>query len=60
MITKAELKLVEALVEEPEGNVVDTSGGTCSKCGCTDERACIGGCAWVAERLCSSCQDADG
>jgi hypothetical protein len=29
---------------------------TCSKCGCTDEGACPGGCYFVAPNLCSRCQ----
>jgi ParB family chromosome partitioning protein len=28
---------------------------TCRVCGCTDERACDGGCSWIAADLCSSC-----
>lgn len=30
---------------------------TCRNCGCTDDRACFGGCAWVSETedLCTSC-----
>jgi len=28
---------------------------TCQVCGCTDERACPGGCYWIAEELCSNC-----
>lgn len=28
---------------------------TCAECGCTDERACIGGCYWSAPALCSAC-----
>jgi hypothetical protein len=28
---------------------------SCRICGCTDDRACPGGCAWVAEDLCSAC-----
>ncbi len=27
----------------------------CSDCGCTDDHACPGGCAWAAPSLCSSC-----
>ena len=27
----------------------------CRKCGCTELRACPGGCYWVAEDLCSRC-----
>lgn len=34
---------------------------TCHVCGCTDERACFGGCWWAndedAPDLCSSCAD---
>lgn len=28
---------------------------SCRFCGCTDARACPGGCSWVGERLCSAC-----
>lgn len=28
---------------------------TCSGCGCTDARACRGGCSWVAPTRCSAC-----
>lgn len=46
------------LREEPEhlatfGDVGE--GGICRDCGCTDERACPGGCWWVADDLCSTC-----
>ena len=27
----------------------------CRFCGCTELRACLGGCAWVADNLCSAC-----
>jgi len=27
----------------------------CIVCGCTDNHACIGGCYWIAEDLCSNC-----
>lgn len=27
----------------------------CRQCGCTDDRACEGGCYWVEEDLCSAC-----
>jgi hypothetical protein len=27
----------------------------CRVCGCTDTRACEGGCSWAEEDLCSSC-----
>lgn len=29
----------------------------CRVCGCTDDRACPGGCWWVSWDLCSSCRD---
>lgn len=32
------------------------AGGYCRICGCTEHLACEGGCSWVAEGLCSSCQ----
>jgi hypothetical protein len=28
---------------------------TCKVCGCTDTRACEGGCWWVGPELCSRC-----
>lgn len=28
----------------------------CVVCGCTDERACPGGCSWVVSGLCTSCR----
>lgn len=28
---------------------------TCRQCGCAEDRACEGGCMWVAPALCSSC-----
>lgn len=30
----------------------------CRVCGCTDARACPGGCWWVEDDLCSSCEAA--
>lgn len=27
----------------------------CRVCGCTDDRACPGGCSWVDDDLCSAC-----
>lgn len=32
----------------------------CRECGCTDLRACDGGCWWVEGDLCSSCNKAEG
>jgi hypothetical protein len=28
---------------------------SCRLCGCTDLKACRGGCVWVSDRLCSAC-----
>jgi hypothetical protein len=35
--------------------------GTCRRCGCTDDRACIGGCSWgdEAHTLCNLCAFVD-
>lgn len=33
-----------------------THAPACRVCGCTDERACEGGCSWVEPDLCSQCQ----
>lgn len=33
-------------------------GTRCRVCGCTNERACPGGCHWVEEDLCSECAPA--
>lgn len=30
----------------------------CRYCGCSDDRACPGGCWWVAEDVCSACASA--
>lgn len=29
----------------------------CRACGCTDDRACPGGCWWVEADLCSACDE---
>lgn len=29
--------------------------GPCTSCGCTEDRACPGGCVWVKQGLCSAC-----
>lgn len=36
-------------------NVVSTVKWTCTVCGCTDDRACPGGCSWYRPNLCSRC-----
>lgn len=37
----------------------DTRRWACTKCGCTETKACAGGCAWVAYKLCSQCATTD-
>jgi hypothetical protein len=41
----------------PTVRKVERIPGTCGVCGCTDERACRGGCSWVDKQhtLCSAC-----
>jgi len=34
---------------------VDDKSRSCKVCGCTQERACPGGCHWVTDDLCSNC-----
>ena len=36
--------------------VWDGAEGRCRECGCTDARACPGGCSWVEADLCSACE----
>jgi hypothetical protein len=49
--------VAEALRQEHHAYVPDAQSvpGRCSKCGCTDEAACPGGCSWVQLDLCSRC-----
>lgn len=47
-------------LEELEGIYAEMSVGEpprCRMCGCTEVRACPGGCSWVSWDLCSSCTD---
>jgi hypothetical protein len=37
-----------------------SDGWTCIGCGCTNERACAGGCYWVDQDKCSGCFDDSG
>lgn len=37
------------------GVLVELSDLFCRACGCTEERACPGGCAWAAPFLCTRC-----
>lgn|GEM_PF-3513529 len=31
----------------------------CAGCGCTDDRACPGGCSWARETVCSTCAETE-
>lgn len=31
---------------------------SCRVCGCTEQRACVGGCYWIKPNLCSACGEA--
>lgn len=33
------------------------NGRECRVCGCTENRACFGGCHWIGPDLCSQCSD---
>lgn len=46
--------LEERMAEE------DESDPACRVCGCTEERACPGGCWWVEPDLCSECVGKEG
>jgi len=46
----------KALYESDEKTLLAlTTGWECEHCGCTNERACPGGCSWVDVNLCSAC-----
>jgi nucleoside 2-deoxyribosyltransferase len=44
-----------AMLDQVEVHVDETAAWRCVTCGCSNEAPCEGGCAWVAERLCSRC-----
>lgn len=39
----------------PFGNKQPAPERTCLICGCTDSKACEGGCSWVLPEICSKC-----
>jgi hypothetical protein len=49
-------KLATVLADTPDTNLKPAKPGTCRFCGCTDDKACEGGCAWIDETrtVCSS------
>ena len=64
-LTDAELGIVTAAIAtvamEAREQLLGASGErTCSGCGCSDSRACPGGCVWATETLCSRCVLAGG
>jgi hypothetical protein len=54
-----------AAIEDPdelaaaaaEWDAIQADHPTCRVCGCTDDKACEGGCYWVAPCLCSKCSN---
>lgn len=48
---------ISVLFKEPLNvMVLNTSVRQCYICGCSDHNACQGGCWWVEDDLCSSCE----
>lgn len=45
----------EAPTIRADGKFVFTVEGQCRVCGCTNDRACPGGCVWAEPDLCSRC-----
>jgi hypothetical protein len=52
---RLEQAAAEAPMVRPDGKFVFTAHGECRVCGCTDDRACPGGCVWAEPNLCSRC-----
>jgi hypothetical protein len=52
---RLEAAAAQAPTVRVDGKFVFTEHGVCRECGCTDERACPGGCIWVEPNLCSRC-----
>lgn len=57
LTTVAALLGVDLKSTETPPAAAETKRGTCRICGCTEDRACPGGCAWVdeTETLCTRC-----
>lgn len=55
--TGPDAKTVQALLKEhwPQGKL--QVRGRCKLCGCTEDRGCDVGCAWVAPDLCTTCAE---
>lgn len=56
------MKFVEQLASAEFDRQVRISNGAenrCMSCGCSESRACSGGCAWAKPKLCTRCAIAD-
>jgi ParB family chromosome partitioning protein len=51
----AKLVHLDPLLVEMVDDLPDAELRVCRVCGCTDDRACEGGCSWVEADLCSAC-----
>lgn len=54
---EAALDLLDELGRAQAAVDAESATWACVVCGCTNDRPCEGGCAWVAPRLCSRCAD---
>lgn len=53
-----EEELSRAVFARPSASQFGASDGwRCKECGCTNDRACPGGCSWVEPNLCSACDE---
>lgn len=50
-----EILAAAATVSPPRYQLAGSWEMTCRVCGCSDSRACEGGCVWAAPNLCSRC-----
>lgn len=41
--------------QEEQNEIFDPDDRRCRVCGCTQFNACLGGCYWIEEDLCSKC-----
>jgi hypothetical protein len=57
LINAFDAAVVEGLTETPSGQlrIPTTLGMICEACGCTEDDACEGGCAWARDNRCTSC-----
>lgn len=49
------VEMIAQGIEQADLVSPDSPGRKCRACGCTDERACSGGCSWAEPDLCSAC-----